>query len=40
MSESGDSSKHSYSTGTSGGGSSVASDNSDAAALNALADRG
>jgi hypothetical protein len=41
MSDTEDSSKHSYSTGgTSGGGSSVASSNSDAAALNALADHG
>jgi len=37
MSESEDStSKHSYSTGTSGGGSSAASDTSDVAALNVL----
>ena len=41
MSESdGSTTRHSYSTGTSGGGSSAASDTSDAAALNALQDRG
>lgn len=39
MSDTDDGSKHSYSTGTSGGGSSAASDTSDAAALNALQDR-
>jgi hypothetical protein len=41
MSESdGSTTRNSFSTGTSGGGSSAASDTSDAAALNALQDRG